>query len=159
MFERAVAPMLTVLLASTVSAAGQNDDTLDPTGYWLTENERSIIHLSECDEGLCGEIAWIIEDGMRYDRENPEPAKRERELCGLQIIQGLEPDPDQPGRWIDGDVYNAEDGETYNLLVRVQDHEPDTLRVRGYVGMSIFGQTQEWSRVSADDYERCEPPG
>ena len=47
--------------------------------------------------------------------------------------------------WSGGRIYNPEDGKTYKCKLTLQDD--GTLKVRGYVGMSIFGKTQIWRRL------------
>ena len=143
-----------LLAAFGGSAAAQ--DAPDPTGLWLTENERSAIRVTRCDEGLCGEVAWIIEGGMRRDRENPDEALHDRPICGLRILWGVEQQDDDPADWEDGTVYKADEGETYDVDLSVTG--PDTMKVRGYVGLSLFGKSQVWSRVRDADYPPCTPP-
>ena len=44
-----------------------------------------------------------------------------------------------------GQIYNGENGKTYNANISLQ---PDgTLRLRGYVGSPMFGETQIWTRI------------
>ena len=52
---------------------------------------------------------------------------------------------DGPGKWSGGRIYNPEDGKTYKCKLTLQDD--GTLKVRGYVGLSIFGKTQIWRRL------------
>ena len=42
-------------------------------------------------------------------------------------------------------IYNPEDGKEYNCKMTLKD--PNTLEVRGYVGISLFGKTQTWTRI------------
>ncbi len=45
-----------------------------------------------------------------------------------------------------GQIYNGENGKIYNANISVQ---PDgKLRLRGYVGTPLFGETQVWTRVN-----------
>lgn len=144
------------LMALIAPGDGHAREALDPTGYWKTENERSIIRIAPCDRGLCGEIAWLADDeNARTDSQNPDPDKRDRPICGLEMIWGLEEVSSDPGRWTDGTVYNVEDGRTYNFRLLVR--EPQTLEVRGYAGLPLLGRTQEWSRVDPGDFEHCDP--
>lgn len=122
-------------------------------GYWLTENKRSVIHTFECDQGLCGKIHWIIEGGMQYDEKNPDEAKRSTPMCGLQILWGFEKDGDD---WDDGKIYKADDGDIYSANITLKDE--NTLSLRGYVGIPLFGKSQKWSRVSEGDYAACAVP-
>lgn len=47
--------------------------------------------------------------------------------------------------WGDGKIYNPEDGKEYNCKMTLKD--PNTLEVRGYVGISLFGKNQTWTRI------------
>ena len=45
----------------------------------------------------------------------------------------------------DGKIYNGENGKIYNANISLQ--ADGTLRLRGYVGTPLFGETQVWTRV------------
>jgi uncharacterized protein (DUF2147 family) len=49
------------------------------------------------------------------------------------------------GEWTDGHIYNPSDGKEYKAYMKLKDHK--TLTVRGYVGISLFGKTDTWTRV------------
>ncbi len=149
--------VLAALLGSVfVLSAVQAQAAPDPRGFWLIENERSIIELYDCDSGLCGRIAWIIEGGMEYDTANPDESLRDRPLCGLDILWGFQRDSRDETTWRDGEIYKADDGDIYSARLRmIGERELD---VRGFVGIALFGSSQSWTRVSADDFERCTPP-
>ncbi len=135
----------TALLPVTASAASPLE------GLWLTQNQRSIIALAECDQGLCGNVFWIIKDGMQTDSANPDESKRSRPMCGLPILWGFEKDGDHA--WENGTIYKADEGDLYDADLALQ--EDGTLKVRGYMGISLLGKTQVWTRVSAKDYPSC----
>ncbi len=61
---------------------------------------------------------------------------------GMTVIRGLV--RSGPRLWTDGTIYNPDDGEIYNARVTVVD--PDTLHVRAYVLLPLFGETQVWTR-------------
>lgn len=120
-------------------------------GHWLVANERAIIRLEPCGPTMCGRLAWLSEPyaddgGPKRDTENPDPSRRGRPLCGLRLVSGLE----RAGadRWEDGEIYNSRDGSIYGLDVELSG--PDTLSVRGYLGVRLFGRTQKWTRVGGD---------
>ncbi|MDP6689178.1 MAG: DUF2147 domain-containing protein, partial [Alphaproteobacteria bacterium] len=48
--------------------------------------------------------------------------------------------------WNDGTIYNPEDGEIYSCTMTLVDGR--TLKVRGDVGLPLFGKTQVWTRVN-----------
>lgn len=123
----------------------------DITGLWLTENKRSVINIRDCDQGLCGDIHWIIADGMQYDRKNPDVERRDTPMCGLPILWGFKQNGNE---WSDGKIYKADEGDTYNANMTLLND--GRLRLRGYIGLPLFGKTQIWTRVSAVDYPKCD---
>jgi len=143
-------PALLVIIVFILAAVGARAAT-PLEGLWLTQNERSVIQVKECDQGLCGYIYWIIEGGMQTDAKNPEESLRNRPMCGLPILWGMEKDNET--EWEDGKIYKADDGDIYDADVELLDD--GTLKVRGYMGLSLFGKTQIWHRVSADNYPAC----
>jgi uncharacterized protein (DUF2147 family) len=48
------------------------------------------------------------------------------------------------GEYVDGYVYNPEDGGTYRVKTELTSSE--LLKVRGYLGISLFGETKTWTR-------------
>jgi uncharacterized protein (DUF2147 family) len=78
------------------------------------------------------------------DIHNPDPALRGRALCGLTIMSGFR--LNGPDRWEGGSLYDPESGNTYTGRVSLN---PDgTLSLRGYVGVPLFGRTEEWTRFT-----------
>ena len=140
--------LIAVILALIPVAAYAEDPA---AGYWLTQNERSVIEVKECEQGLCGYVYWIIEGGMQKDSKNPDPGLRDEPMCGLPIFWGFE--KETAGNWENGKIYKADDGDTYSANVEIQ--EDGTLKVSGYVGFSFLGKTQIWNRVGTGDYEAC----
>jgi uncharacterized protein (DUF2147 family) len=138
---------LGVPLAAQASSGGVE-------GFWLTENKRSVIEITPCQQGLCGYVHWIVGGGMQYDSKNPDVAQRDTPMCGLGILWGFK--QESPTSWTGGKIYKADDGDTYDANVQLQ--SDGTLRVRGYVGVSLFGKTQTWNRVEKSDYAACTPP-
>jgi len=63
-------------------------------------------------------------------------------LCGLRILTNFR--PGEAPSWYRGFIYNPNDGRTFNSTIHVE--EDGTLKVRGFVGVSLFGKTVEWVR-------------
>ncbi len=127
----------------------------DIEGLWLTQNKRSVVQIASCNgDKLCGHIYWITEGGMQFDTKNPDESKREIPMCGLKILWGMTKDNDK--RWEDGKIYKADDGDIYDAYIELKDD--DTLKLRGFMGVSILGKTQYWTKVSADQYMQCRTP-
>lgn len=141
------------VFALTLSAFSAEAAAPDPTGYWLTENKRSVIKIEKCGESICGNVHWIIDGGMQTDSKNPKTDMRMRPMCGLPIIYDFKNNPKNLKVWEDGKIYKADEGSVYTATVSViSDKE---LYVRGYVGIPLLGKSQTWTKVSSRDYPAC----
>ena len=89
--------LLAALYAGGARAGG------DPVfGFWLIENQRSIIEIVPCGDSACGKIVWLKEplgdDGQpRTDKLNGDDKLAGRLLCGLEMINKFH--SDDPGAW------------------------------------------------------------
>jgi uncharacterized protein (DUF2147 family) len=114
----------------------------DATGAWLVEEKSAVIKVEACEPGLCGLIGWAQTPGV--DRNNPDPAKRSRNIVGMQIFSMK---PAGQNRW-EGEIYNAKDGKTYSGRVALTG--ANSLRIEGCVlGFLCGGET--WTRTKCDD--------
>jgi uncharacterized protein (DUF2147 family) len=115
-------------------------------GRWLSGDGDGWIEIVLEGDSLVGRIAGSPNDrpgdAPRYDDLNPDPALRGRPLKGLMIMQGFRYDTD--GRWVDGRIYDPNSGNTYKGTIKQVD--ANTLKLRGYVGISLFGRTETWTR-------------
>lgn len=114
-------------------------------GRWLTQEKDGWIRLELVGDSLEGRIAGAPpgSPGEReFDDRNPDPSLRNRKLEGLTIMTGLEYDGN--GRWTNGRIYDPNTGKTYRCTVTLID--PDTLEIRGYLGVALFGRTETWTR-------------
>ena len=80
---------------------------------------------------------------MSRDKHNPDPALRERRLCGLTILWGLR--STGPDRWGGGWFYNPYDGKTYNVSAELR--SANLIVARVYSGIPFFGETKTLLRV------------
>lgn len=118
-----------------------------PQGEWLIDG-RAAVQIYDCAGLMCGRIVWlkVPRDAVgRLDRDknNPDKALRQRELCGLTIIWNLR--PDGPDRWRDGWFYNPDDGVTYRVSAHLK--APNLIVARIYVLVPLLGKTKTLVRV------------
>ena len=104
---------------------------------------RVALEVFECSGFVCGRIVWLVRPRTLHgqldvDHLNPDPTLRQRPLCGLTIIWGLQ--PDGPGHWSNGSLYDPQDGNTYDLTA--DRTAPDTISARVYRGVPFFGRTE-----------------
>lgn len=117
-------------------------------GEWSTEDDMATVRIYECSSGYCGEIVALKEpenlDGTaKLDLENPDASLRSREIIGINILTGLEYEGE--GEYGDGEIYDPKSGKTYSCLMELEDD--NTLEVRGFVGFSLIGRSQTWTRA------------
>lgn len=106
------------------------------------------IQTFDCRDMLCGRVIWLKapldpQGLLKRDTLNPDPALRERQICGPAIIWNLR--PAAAGHWKDGWFYNADDGTTYRLAMEQQ--SADVMVVRAYLGVPLFGETRTLVRI------------
>ena len=118
-------------------------------GTWVTEGGQSRIEIFDCDGLVCGTIVWLEEpneeDGTpKIDDENPDEALKTRPLMVLQMLEGFS--ASGPTAWGGGTIYDPESGKTYSSTMELGDD--NTIEVRGYVLLPIFGRSQTWTRYT-----------
>jgi uncharacterized protein (DUF2147 family) len=139
--------VLVLSAALTVVARTAPADPGPVFGPWLTENKRGVIELFPCADKVCGRLAWMIEP-MRHgapavDEDNPKPELRQRPLCGMTILGDFR--ETEPNHWEDGWIYDPDSGKTYHATMTLEQN--GTLRLRGYIGIPLFGESQHWTRA------------
>ena len=135
-------------LATGPAVAGHTDDPAeDPgviRGIWVTADGEGFIEITETDGVYEGTVIGGAGDTERFDENNPDPALRDRPLLGLTIMTGFRFQGD--GTWTDGRIYDPNNGKTYRCKMKLA--TDGTLKVRGYVGISWFGRTETWTRMT-----------
>jgi uncharacterized protein (DUF2147 family) len=113
-------------------------------GRWLTEPRNGIIEISV---GADGSYQGKIIGGNspnRTDTKNPQASKRSELLLGQIIVRQMK--YDGRGQWSGGSIYDPDTGHTYSCRLELLDQ--DRLKVRGFLGVSLLGRTQVWTRYS-----------
>jgi len=111
-------------------------------GEWLSAKKDGRIQIYRQGSTYTGKITWGTGRSTKDDK-NPDPALRNRDLIGLVILSGFSFKGDNV--WEDGTIYDPGDGKTYACKMSLKN--PNSLSIRGYIGLSIFGRTEVWSRV------------
>jgi uncharacterized protein (DUF2147 family) len=154
---------MTAIVAVVACGLAFADDGDAIVGLWLTapneEDGNARVEISKEGGTYVGKIVWLEkpvyppddEEGMagkeKMDRENPDPDLRNRPVKGLQIMSGFE--YAGKNKWKKGTIYAPDDGKTYKCKVTLGDD--GVLKVRGFIGFSMLGRTEEWTRFEAED--------
>jgi len=130
------------VLGTAVSAMGPTD------GAWFIDGTGVAVQIFDCSGLLCGRIIWLEKASdtagrLARDNRNPDPVFRERPVCGLTVIQGLQ--PAGLDHWNSGSLYNPDDGKTYRVSAELR--SADRFVARIYLGVPLFGETKTLLRV------------
>jgi uncharacterized protein (DUF2147 family) len=124
-------------------------------GEWWNQEKEAKIEIYPCDGKTCGRIVWLREpnfpandaQGMggksKIDRENPDSSLRERPILGMNIVWSFNFAGEN--LWEGGFIYDPRDGKTYKCKMTLE--SPDRLNVRGFIGISLIGKTNIWTRA------------
>jgi uncharacterized protein (DUF2147 family) len=150
--NRNVISLLAVLLlcfSNVMPASARTVETDDVVGKWMTFKEgrhRSTIEIYRTEKSTYeGRIAWGEHEGL-LDTKNPDPAKRSRVLVGQVILRDFIFAGEN--KWKNGHIYDPDSGHEYSSSMQLDDDGRDrnTLRLRGFIGISLLGRTEKWTR-------------
>ena len=121
----------------------------DPFATWLTEDKKGKIHIVNCGGALCGNLVWIQEpmdpetNKPKLDKHNVDASKQGRPLLGIPIV--LDMKPNGADKW-EGQVYNAEDGNTYSGSFTMTG--ANSAQLKGCIMGGLLCKAQTWTRAN-----------
>jgi uncharacterized protein (DUF2147 family) len=145
---RLLAPaMLATSILSLPSADAAPSDE-PATGLWQVYSDK--------DGSPDGRVRTFVQDGQLVGvvadlRPDAPPdsrctkcsgAQKDKPIKGLTIMWGFHKDGDA---WTGGTILEPQTGSTYRCNAKFV--APESLEVRGHIGISLFGRTQTWKRA------------
>ena len=135
-----------LVLGVTGLASAQS---MSPLGIWTNSEKKATFEIYKCGDKLCGKIASLTVPNdpatskPKTDTQNPDPKMRSRPRLGMVFMQGFVYDDDN--KWDDGKIYDPETGKTYSCYMQME--SANSMEVKGYIGFSLIGKSQSWTRV------------
>ncbi|MBN9282988.1 MULTISPECIES: DUF2147 domain-containing protein [Flavobacterium] len=117
-------------------------------GKWKTVDDetgeaKSIVEITESGGKIYGKVVEILNPAKKNAKcKDCSGEDKDKPILGLTIIKGLKKSGNE---YTDGKILDPNKGKLYKCTVKLDGS--DKLDVRGYVGISLIGRTQTWSRV------------
>jgi uncharacterized protein (DUF2147 family) len=138
-------PARPAVIGGRASAAPQS-----PVGNWKTVDDKTgqvkaIVKIREQNGELEGRVVKL------FNPPAPHPlclkcsgTLKNQPVMGMRILWGARKEGDE---WTGGHILDPESGNIYRCTITLED-SGKVLRVRGYIGFSVFGRTERWLRVN-----------
>lgn len=126
-----------------------------PLGVWqtiddITGKPRAIVEISEtAEKTLVGRIMKVFPIPGQVTREYCTACEGERHnqrIVGLTILEKIKRNKDRVDEWNNGEILDPKTGKLYHCNIRVAENG-EKLKVRGYIGLPLFGRTQTWLKL------------
>jgi uncharacterized protein (DUF2147 family) len=143
--------LVLVLVATSFSLTAFREKPGNPdaiVGVWKTGEGTAMVKIYKNGEKYQGRIVWLKEPNdpetgkPKVDKNHPETVNHTRPILGLINIWGFS--YTEENTWENGNIYDPKNGNTYSCTIRMPN--PNVLEVRGYIGVSLIGRTDTWTR-------------
>lgn len=122
---------------------------VSPAGLWKSIDDksgkpRSLIRISEHN----GTYSAVIEKGLLASDtgdalcDKCTDERKGQKIIGMTIVKGLK---EKDSVYEGGEILDPENGKTYKCKMKLDD-SGNKLEVRGFIGISLFGRSQTWTR-------------
>jgi uncharacterized protein (DUF2147 family) len=135
--------------SNVLRAQADNPDAI--VGVWKTGEGNAMVRIYKNGEKYQGKIVWLKEPNdpetgkPKVDKNHPDEPNRGRPLLGLINVWGFS--YAEKNVWEDGNIYDPKNGNTYSCTIKMTNS--NTIDVRGYIGISLIGRSDTWTRQVA----------
>jgi uncharacterized protein (DUF2147 family) len=138
-----------MLFMSILSVANPTSGGDDIIGIWEVGSKEARVTIFKTANYYYGKITWLKnpmdEQGKpKTDIKNHDEQQRSKHIMGLLLLKGFEYNA-HDNIWEKGTIYDPKNGKTYSCKLTMTNH--NTLDVRGFVGISMIGRTDTWTKV------------
>jgi uncharacterized protein (DUF2147 family) len=138
-----------IFIGSAFSVSNNDPDAI--VGVWKTGDGNAMVRIYKNGDKYQGKIVWLKEPidpetgKPKLDKNHSDEASRMRPILGLINIWGFI--QTEKNVWEEGKIYDPKNGSTYSCTIKMTN--PQTLEVRGYIGVSLIGRTDVWTKQVA----------
>ena len=109
------------------------------TGLYWSPGKNAKIEIYKKAGKYYGKSVWVAVAAK--DIKNPDKTLQSREVRGIELLANF---TFKDGSYTNGTIYDPGSGKTYDCKMRLNG---DNLTVRGYIGISLFGRTENFQRI------------
>ena len=138
-----------LLVGSSFAPPTDNPDAI--VGVWKTGEGNAMVRIYKNGDKYQGKVVWLKEPNdpetgkPKQDKNHPDEATKTRPVLGMINIWGFT--YKENNLWDDGNIYDPKNGSTYSCTIKMINS--NSLEVRGFIGVSIIGRTDNWTRQQA----------
>lgn len=144
-FSLIILASLAIVPGKSIAQKAEADAVL---GVWKNGEGTALVQITKKEDAkYYGKIVWLKipnndQGKPKVDINNPDEKLRSRPLKGMENMRSFSYKGD--GLWEDGQIYDPKNGNDYSCKMTLTD--PNTLEVRGFIGISLLGRTDVWKR-------------
>lgn len=136
------------LNAQSNNLSSQSFNADDIVGVWANSDKIMKVKIEKIGSHYFGKLIWLEKpnepDGsIKLDKHNPDPTLRKVPFIGLRVMKDMKYRGD--GVYGGGTLYDPEKGKTYGCKITLV--SIDEANIRGYIGVSLLGKTEKFTRV------------
>jgi uncharacterized protein (DUF2147 family) len=128
-----------LMLSTLVDAKPDQSSGDNIIGIYWSPKKDAKIEIYKKDGKYFGKTIWT--ETNKKDLKNPKETLRQRDLLGIDLFTNFVFDE---GSYEHGKIYDPESGKTYDCKITPNGK---TLKVRGFIGISLFGRTEIFERL------------
>jgi len=149
--QNIVTLLLCLFLIPFTSLHAQKVKATTIVGVWLTQDKDSHVQIYKEGDKYFGKIIWLknpidsITGKPKLDDKNNNQKLVNRPVMGMKLLKNFVFDKDE---WENGTIYDPKKGKTYSCYMEFpNENNKNRIKIRGYIGVSLFGRTVYWTRV------------
>lgn len=145
--NRILSFIIALFICNTLLAQKDADAII---GKWQTGTGNAHVEIYKNGNQFQGKIVWLSEPidpitkKPKTDTKHPNAEQHNRPIRGLINLWGFHFN-EKEGNWEGGHIYDPKNGKEYKCNMTLKDKT--TLNVRGYIGFSMIGRTDVWTKT------------